>query len=201
MIRLLKDVYKDLRARLFFFINSLLLRKNSVSFHPDIKIQGRLVVQNRGTFTIGKAFRCNSSLAFNPIGGDDVSMFIVREGGSLNIGANVAISNSAFVVTDHIEIEDNVRIGGSCKVWDTDFHALDPYIRIVEEDSIINSKPIKIGRNAFIGANSIILKGVVIGKNAIVGAGSVVSKDIPDDEIWAGNPARFIKKVEKSAEV
>lgn len=53
---------------------------------------------------------------------------------------------------------------------------------------------IEIGEGAFIGTKSIITKGVKIGKRSIVGAGSVVTKDIPDDEIWAGNPARFIKK-------
>lgn len=51
-----------------------------------------------------------------------------------------------------------------------------------------------IGDNVFIGTGTIISKDVRIGENAIVGAGSVVTKDIPDNEIWAGNPARFIKK-------
>lgn len=49
---------------------------------------------------------------------------------------------------------------------------------------------------AFIGAHTIVLKGVTIGERSIVGAGSVVSRSIPDYEIWAGNPAKFIKKVE-----
>lgn len=51
-----------------------------------------------------------------------------------------------------------------------------------------------IGERTFIGANSIICKDVRIGNNCIIGAGSVVTKDIPDNEIWAGNPAKFIKK-------
>ena len=55
---------------------------------------------------------------------------------------------------------------------------------------------VKIGNNVFIGAHSIIAKSVNIGDNVIIGAGSVVTKDIPSNEIWAGVPARFIKKFE-----
>lgn len=51
-----------------------------------------------------------------------------------------------------------------------------------------------IGDHTFIGTGTIISKDVRIGNNVIVGAGSVVTKDIPDNEIWAGNPARLIKK-------
>ena len=55
---------------------------------------------------------------------------------------------------------------------------------------------VRIKENAFLGANTIITKPVTVGKCSVVGAGSVVTKDIPDYEIWAGNPARFIKKIE-----
>ena len=57
-----------------------------------------------------------------------------------------------------------------------------------------NSKGIRINNDVFIGANSIILKGVEIGKCSVIGAGSIVTKCIPENEIWAGNPAMFIKK-------
>lgn len=50
-----------------------------------------------------------------------------------------------------------------------------------------------IKENAWIGARTIICQSVTIGKNSVVGAGSVVTKDIPDNQVWAGNPARFIK--------
>ena len=49
---------------------------------------------------------------------------------------------------------------------------------------------------AFIGAHSIVLKGVTIGKHSVIGAGSVVTKNIPDNEVWAGNPARFIRRLD-----
>lgn len=62
-------------------------------------------------------------------------------------------------------------------------------------DPGIKSKPILIKEGAFIGAHAIVLKGVTIGKYSVIGAGSVITKDIPDNEVWAGNPARFIKKL------
>ena len=55
--------------------------------------------------------------------------------------------------------------------------------------------PVVIKDNAFIGAKVIVLKGVTIGENSIIGAGSVVTRSVPDNEIWAGNPAKFIRKV------
>lgn len=55
---------------------------------------------------------------------------------------------------------------------------------------------IEIGEHSFVGTGSIITGNVRIGRSVIIGAGSVVTKDIPDNEIWAGNPARFIKKRE-----
>lgn len=53
---------------------------------------------------------------------------------------------------------------------------------------------VRIKKNAFIGTGTIITKPVTIGERAIVGAGSIVTKNIPDDEVWAGNPAKFIRK-------
>ena len=80
-------------------------------------------------------------------------------------------------------------------MYTSDFHSLDSNIRASKEDiKHRKSSPVVIEDNAFIGARCIILKGVTIGKNAIVGAGSVVTKSIPANEIWAGNPARPIRK-------
>jgi acetyltransferase-like isoleucine patch superfamily enzyme len=94
-----------------------------------------------------------------------------------------------------IQIGNHVFIGGSVKIYDNDFHSLDSDIRESSHDTDVGSKPIEIKNHAFIGAHSIILKGVTIGEYSIVGAGSVVTKSIPDREIWAGNPAHFIRKI------
>ena len=62
----------------------------------------------------------------------------------------------------------------------------------------LNAKtsPITISDNVFIGTSCIICKGVSIGENAVIGAGSIVTKNIPANEIWAGNPAKFIRKID-----
>lgn len=97
-----------------------------------------------------------------------------------------------------------------CTVIDNDAHSLNSFERIndvndwkrgVDENKVgfyknwekVKSAPIKICDKAWIGFNSIILKGVTIGEGAIVGAGSVVTKDVLPYSIVAGNPAKFIK--------
>ncbi len=107
-----------------------------------------------------------------------------------------------FFCENNITIEDDVLIGGNCKFYDTDFHSLDystrinPYKNNVPDNGIKTATVI-VKKGAWIGGHSIILKGVTIGSKSVIGAGSVVSKNIPDKEIWAGNPIRFIKKTEK----
>ncbi|MEY4572060.1 MAG: hypothetical protein RLZ10_1286, partial [Bacteroidota bacterium] len=79
--------------------------------------------------------------------------------------------------------------------YDTDFHSLKASDRLNKELDTSNTitKPVTIGDNVFIGAHTTILKGVSIGNNSIIGACSVVTKSIPDNEIWAGNPASKIR--------
>lgn len=80
---------------------------------------------------------------------------------------------------------------------DTNFHSTNWEIRMDRKKDIINAKtaPVKIDDFVFIGARSIICKGVHIGEKSLVAAGSVVVKDIPAGELWGGNPAKFIKKI------
>ena len=93
-----------------------------------------------------------------------------------------------------ITIEDNVLIGAGCLITDSDHHPVKYAERVQKKEA--KTAPILIKEGAFIGANSILLKGIVIGKHSVIGAGSVVTKSVPDGELWAGNPAKFIKKVE-----
>jgi len=177
-------------------INFFIFKKNRVMV-SKFSICGIIVVKNRGTMIIGDNFRVNSGSKHNPIGGDTLTRLITTEGAKLLIGDNVGISNSTIYCMNQISIGNNVRFGGGCKVWDTDFHSIDPNIRSSghEKRSDIKTEPVVIKENVFIGALSIILKGVTIGNNSVIGAGSIICKDVPDNEIWAGNPARFIRKI------
>ncbi len=122
-------------------------------------------------------------------------MFALSKDAHVSIGKGTGISNSVFRIAKGITIGENVNIGGDCKFYDSDMHSIDYTQRMQSPDIGIKTAEIEICDGAWIGAHSIILKGVRIGKRSVVGAGSVVTKSIPDDELWAGNPARFIKKL------
>lgn len=89
-------------------------------------------------------------------------------------------------------------IGANCQIYDTDFHPLESRYRFGQEknDNYIHRKPVLIDDGAFIGTETIILKGTHIGRGSIIGAGSIVSGEIPPFEIWAGVPAKYVKKIE-----
>ena len=89
-----------------------------------------------------------------------------------------------------ITIGDNVHISTGATILTHDFSW--SVIKAHNGAIVGNALPVKIGNNSFIGWNAIILGGVTVGSNCVVGAQSVVTKDIPDNEIWAGNPAKKI---------
>ena len=96
-----------------------------------------------------------------------------------------------FLALGGITIEDDVFIGPHC-VLATEYHPEEPATR----HSLL-TKPIVVKRNAWLGANVTVLAGVTIGENAIVAAGSVVTKDVPDNMVVAGSPAKVIREIKK----
>ncbi len=176
-------------------LNLINMRFRGISHGGSFCSHGKILFRGKGKVCFGKNVTINSSLSSNPIGGSTRTVIFAKKDAVIHIGDNVGISNSALVSLVGITIEDNVFIGGNCKIYDHDFHSLDYNTRILPGNQGVTGKPVKIKAGAFIGGHSIILKGVTIGEKSIIGAGSVVTKSIPDGEIWAGNPARYIRKI------
>ncbi|WP_162030190.1 MULTISPECIES: acyltransferase [unclassified Lentimonas] len=186
-------IYDKVMWKVNSFLNARILKKNAAQT-SNYMIYGRIFVKNKmGVLKIGSNFLCNSGPSYNPIGRGDRTRLSVDKGATLTIGKDVGISNSTIICATSVSIGNKVLIGGGCCLWDTDFHSIDPAIR--EEDFSAGSRmaPIIVEDNVFIGAGTIVLKGVSIGRNSVVGAGSVVAKSIPSNEVWAGAPARFIR--------
>lgn len=136
----------------------------------------------------------NSHELSNLVGMYQRTIIVARYGGTISIGADCGISGSTIYAMNKISIGDRVLIGGNCKIIDNDFHPIHCSKRHPQLPDNIKRKPIIIGDDCFIGANSIILKGTTLGNNCVVGAGSVVHGSWPDNSIIAGNPAKLIGK-------
>lgn len=104
----------------------------------------------------------------------------------VQVGNNVTIK-SGVQVWDGVTIEDNVFVGPNVTFTN------DLYPRSKQHPSKYAKTLLRKGCS--IGANSTIVCGVTINENAMVGAGSVVTKDIPANELWVGNPAKFVRKI------
>jgi acetyltransferase-like isoleucine patch superfamily enzyme len=139
--------------------------------------------------------------------------YFERSSGRINIGNDTFIGGSTFICIESISVGDHVLISWGCTIMDNDAHSLVMSERLadvaewkkgLDENKPgfyknwlnVKSAPIIIKDNAWIGFNSIILKGVTIGKGAVVASGSVVTSDVPDFAVVGGNPARIIKYTE-----
>lgn len=176
-------------------LNWIELTRKRVKWGKKIKIHGVISLHGHGTITIGDNCIFTSSAHYNPVDGSGKCHFSTKFNGKLIIGNHVGISNSAITASELVCIEDNVLIGSGCMISDTDHHEIKAERRNRGDEDEIAHAPIYIKNGAFIGARTIILKGVTIGENAVIGAGAVVTKDVPSNEIWAGNPAKFIRKI------
>ncbi|MGR3809735.1 sugar O-acetyltransferase [Jiulongibacter sp. NS-SX5] len=108
----------------------------------------------------------------------------------IKLGKNVFINHDCtFLDLGGITIEDNVQIGPKVSLI-TENHPVDP-----QQRKSLDLAAVHIKQNVWIGAGAIILPGVTVGENSIIAAGAVVNKDVPDNVIVGGVPAKFIKNI------
>lgn len=127
-------------------------------------------------------------------------------GGQIEIGQWCFIGEGARLWSaSGIRVGDRVLISHNVNIFDSLTHPLDARQRHQQFRAImlqghpreidLGERPVEIGDDVWIGANSCILRGVSIGAGSVVGAASLVAHDIPTGCIYAGNPAKFVREV------
>ena len=169
----------------------------------------------------GTGFFCESAQVFKMfksrhpramILGDHVSIYA---GCSFPLGENATCTMGDFTLVNgaFIMAEERIDIGSHCLIsWnvgiaDCDFHPLDAAARRIDATAVapffegrpprpkLESAPVVIGDNVWIGMNAVVLKGVTIGDNSVIAAGAVVTKSFDANSLVAGNPARLIRSL------
>lgn len=154
-------------------------------------------------------FRFNNFKNANVIIGEssyvDSNIVFEKDFGVFEVGENSFIGGATFSIAESILIGDNVQIAWGTLFFDHNSHSLDYKVRsrdlenrfnnIKEWDNIGVNKII-IQDDVWIGANSIILKGVILKQGTVIAAGSVVTKNTEPFSLYGGNPAKFIKKLQ-----
>lgn len=184
-----------LRIKFYPYINRMILKSYGAVLGKNIQISGKVhwLIWG-GKVRIGDNLYFSSGDAVNPIGSNLQGAIYVESGASLMVGNDVGMSSTRMWIHDSIKIGDHVKIGGCVLMTDTDAHPMDFMARRSSNEGT-KAAPIVIEDDVWIGAHSIILKGVTIGARSIIGAGSIVTKSVPADCVAAGNPCRVIKKL------
>jgi acetyltransferase-like isoleucine patch superfamily enzyme len=143
--------------------------------------------------------------------GDNVTLWraslSVEEDGLIEFGDDCYIANASLVCCTRITVGNRVLIAGGATVADSDFHPLAPAARVADTIALslrgdrkhrpaVESRPVVIEDDVWIGYNAAVLKGVRVGAGAIVAPGAVVNRDVPPGAHVAGNPARPVAESE-----
>jgi maltose O-acetyltransferase len=160
--------------------------RNAQNIGKEIELTGPVIIQNAGTIEIGNQVKFDSKW-FKPI-------YISLS----HPGAKLIIENNAYInYGTEISLVSEVVIGAyslisiDCLIYDTDWHRIDG----LNQDAPV--APTRIGRGVWLGARVVVLKGVTIGDNTVVAANSVVTKDLPNNVLAGGNPARVIRPIQR----
>lgn len=187
----LKKFYKLLYKLYFFVIYRSIFTELSLGASCDIYLN-RLRLAGNISLIVGRDSMIQTVIAFE------------RDNASLRVGERTFIGRGAISLAGSIEVGSDVMIAWGTVITDHNSHSLRfserssdvvNWLHGTKDWSAVEVNPVKICDKAWIGLNSIIMKGVTVGEGAIVGAGSVVTKNVPPWTIVAGNPAKIIREI------
>lgn len=174
-------------------LRNLQQRNNVVVGEPVRVIWNRVTAVENNEIIIGDYAICRGSIRCQ------------KEGARFFLGKRSFVGSGTILVsTVGITVGEDVLIAHDCYITDTDGHSLSPDIRRMDipnrwknfkDWSVVNSSPVTIEKNAWIGPRVTILKGVTIGEGSIICAGGVVTRDVAPMTVVAGVPAKEIKKL------
>lgn len=133
--------------------------------------------------------------------------FSIGPNGFCSVGDHTLLNGALIMAEERVEIGSFCLISWNVGIADSDFHPLDPALRRVDARAMavfdpqsparpkVETRPVKIQDNVWIGMNAVILKGVTVGENSVVAAGAIVTRDVPPNVVVAGNPAQIVKQL------
>ena len=178
----------------------IVLKLYGVKMGANCKIMGKPVISRHknSQITLGSRSVLVSKVSQTALGvSRPIILRTITENSRILIGEDTGLSGTTICSAISVEIGARCLIGADVLIADTDFHQVDVLTR--RYLPLPAPKPehrIVIGDDVFIGARSIILKGVSIGNGSVIGAGSVVTKNLPANVIAAGNPATILRQLD-----
>jgi acetyltransferase-like isoleucine patch superfamily enzyme len=145
-----------------------------------LQVASGVLIKHLDTFTIGDGVFVGAGVNLQG-----------RFDGRCVIEKNVWLGPGAYFDARDLVIEESVGWGPGAKVLGSAHTAASIDVPIIQTD--LHIRPVRIGAWADVGVNAVILPGVTVGKGAIIGAGAVVNRDVPDNAVVAGVPAKFIR--------
>lgn len=202
MINFISKIYTRIEVEISFFywrnILPVLIKYQGVNIPDSCTILGKPLIKkhDNSMITIGEGVVLCSSSKYTDLGvNHPVIIKTLSSSSHISIDNNTGMSGTTICCSEKIEIGKNCLIGANVTIVDTDFHPIQSSSRRFSKNNIQVS-PVNIIDNVFIGANTLVLKGVTIGKNSIIGAGSVVTKSLPENVIAVGNLAKVVRNIE-----
>ncbi len=192
------NIMKLAALRILSHLLRIVLKCHGVKIGKEVWLHGlpELLLAKGSTVVIEDSVTLCSWSRLNPLApARRLSIVTKTPHARVIIKKGAGVSNSVISCHEKITIGENTLIGAECLIIDSDFHGIP-----LGKGLPMRVAPVEIGTDVFVGARSIILKGVRIGNGSVIGAGSVVTASIPNNCLAAGNPARIIRSFDTGSD-